>query len=135
MLRITEKAMTLIESKEIKSDGPKIPLLVRGIAIVMSIYQLFTGLFQLTAMNQRVTHVTFALVLIYFYYSFGQKKRERITWDGYLLAGIALVLGIFVLSTWFTKVGQIGMAPPVYELALGTVFILLCVEAARRTLG
>ena len=86
--RITENTMTLIESKEMESDGPKIPLLIRGIAIVMSIYQLFTGLFQLTAMNQRVTHVTFALVLIYLYYSFGQKKKERITWDGYFLAGV-----------------------------------------------
>ncbi len=133
--RIMGKTMTLIENKEIKNDGPKIPLLIRGIAIVMSVYQLFTGLFQLTAMNQRVTHVTFALVLIYLYYSFGQKKKERIAWDGYLLAGVALVLGVFVLCTWFTKVGQIGMAPPVYELVLGTVFILLCVEAARRTLG
>ncbi len=135
MLRITENTMTLIESEKIKSDSPKIPLLIRGIAIAMSIYQLFTGLFQLTAMNQRVTHVTFALVLIYLYYSFGQKKRERITWDGCLIAGVTLILGIFVLCTWFKKVGQIGMAPPVYELVMGTVFILLCVEAARRTLG
>lgn len=115
------------------SDRP--PWLVRLIAVAMSLFQLYTGIFQLTAMNQRVTHVTFALVLIYLLYGWDQKRRERIAWHGYLLAGTALSLGIYVLCTWFTKVGHMGMAPPVYELVLGTIFIALCMEAARRTLG
>ncbi len=118
-----------------KAESKKIPLLVRVIAIAMSLFQLYTGLFQLTAMNQRVTHVTFALVLIFLYYGFRQEKREKIAWHGYLLAGLSLFLGIYVLTTWFKKIGQIGMAPPVHELVLGTIFILLCIEAARRTLG
>jgi len=110
-------------------------MLIRAVAVAMSLYQLFTGIFQLTAMNQRVTHVTFGLVLIYLYYGFDQKKKERISWHGSLLAAVALGLGIYVLATWFTKVGACGMAPPWHELALGTVFLLLCIEAARRTLG
>ena len=121
--------------QNLKTVSPQIPLLIRIIAIVMSLFQLLTGLFQLTAMNQRVTHVTFGLVLIFLYYGFDQKKKERISWHGYLMAGIALVMGIYVLTTWFTKIGECGMAPPLYELVLGTVFILMCIEAARRTLG
>ncbi len=122
---------------EIKVEQPKahIPMLVRIIAVAMSLFQLYTGIFQLTAMNQRVTHVTFALVLIYLYYGFDQKKKEQTTWHGYLLAAVALGLGAYVLGTWFKKIGAIGMSPPVYELAMGTVFLLLCLEAARRTLG
>lgn len=122
---------------EIKTAQPKsrVPMLIRVIAVAMSLYQLFTGLFQLTAMNQRVTHVTFALVLIFLLYGFDQKKKERIAWHGYLIAGAALALGIYVLATWFKKIGECGMCPPWYELAMGTVFILLCIEAARRTLG
>ncbi len=117
------------------TQKPPIPVLVRVIAVAMSLYQLYTGIFQLTAMNQRVTHVSFALILIFLYYGFDQKKKERIAWHGYLMALTALGLGIYVLTTWFTKVGECGMRPPWHELALGTVFLLLSIEAARRTLG
>lgn len=132
---VTDKPMTAIETPKLENERPEIAFPIRCIAIAMSIFQLFTGLFQLTAMNQRVTHVTFALVLIFLYYSFGQKKLKRLSWDGILMAGISLALGVYVLASWFRKVGQIGMALPGYELILGTIFILLCVEAARRTLG
>ena len=111
------------------------PLLIRIIAIAMSLFQLYTGIFQLTAMNQRVIHVTFALVLIFLAYGFDQKKKLRITWHGYLMAGAALLMGIYVLANWFKKIGECGMCPPWYELAMGTVFLLMCIEAARRTLG
>ncbi|MBN1102997.1 MAG: TRAP transporter permease [Deltaproteobacteria bacterium] len=114
---------------------PSVPTLIRVIAIAMSLFQLCTGIYQLTAMNQRVTHVTFALMLIFLLYGFRQEKCQRIAWHGYLLAGISLVLGVYVLCTWFTKIGEIGMSPPWHELVLGTLFIALCIEASRRTLG
>jgi TRAP transporter 4TM/12TM fusion protein len=118
-----------------ETKKPPIPMLVRVIAVAMSLYQLYTGIFQLTAMNQRVTHVTFGLILIFLYYGFDQKKKTRIAWHGYLTAAVAMGMGIYVLTTWFTKVGACGMRPPWHELALGTVFLLFCIEAARRTLG
>ncbi len=118
-----------------KTEKPPVPMLIRIIAVAMSLFQLYTGIFQLTAMNQRVTHVTFALVLIFLAYGFDQKKKTRIAWHGYLMASVALAMGIYVLTTWFTKVGACGMRPPWHELALGTVFLLFCIEAARRTLG
>ena len=118
-----------------KTKKPPIPILIRVIAVAMSLYQLYTGLFQLTAMNQRVTHVTFGLVLIFLYYGFDQRKKTQIAWHGYLMAIVALGMGTYVLTTWFTKVGACGMRPPWHELALGTVFLLFCIEAARRTLG
>ncbi len=116
-------------------QAPSFPWLIRLIAIAMSLFQLYTGLFQMTAMNQRVTHVTFALVLIFLLYGWKHQKKEKISWDGYLLAGVVLALGVYVLCTWFTKVGNMGMAPPFYQLVLGAIFILLCMEASRRTLG
>ena len=113
-----------------ETKKPPIPMLVRVLAVAMSLYQLYTGIFQLTAMNQRVTHVTFGLILIFLYYGFDQKKKTRIAWHGYLAAALALGMGIYVLTTWFTKVGACGMRPPWHELALGTVFLLFCIEAA-----
>jgi TRAP transporter 4TM/12TM fusion protein len=121
------------EKKE--AGKSSVPALIRVIAIAMSLFQLCTGVYQLTAMNQRVTHVTFALVLIFLLYGFRQEKLQRLAWHGYLLAGVSLLLGVYVLCTWFTKIGEIGMAPPLHELVFGSIFIALCLEASRRTLG
>ena len=127
--------MDTTEEKDPKAGSTPLPMLIRVIAVAMSLFQLFTGIYQLTAMNQRVTHVTFGLILIFLLFGFRQKKLGRTPWHGYLLAGISLFLGIYVLTTWFTKIGKMGMSPPGYELFFGVIFILLCVEAARRTLG
>lgn len=136
-MSVLQRPVQYRSAMEIKVEPPKrhVPIPVKIIAVGMSLFQLFTGIFQLTAMNQRVTHVTFALILVYLFYGFDQRKKEKIVWHGYLLAGISLVLGVYVLATWFKKIGEIGMSPPAYELAMGTVFLLLCIEAARRTLG
>ena len=50
--------------------------LVRGIAIGMSLFQLYTGYFQLTAMNQRVPHVTLGFILIFLVYPISKKSRK-----------------------------------------------------------
>jgi len=110
-------------------------MLIRVIAVVMSIFQLATGIYQFTAMNQRVIHVTFALILIYLYYDIHLKKRKQITWDGYLLATVVFFLGVYVFFAWFTRISDMGMAPPLHELICGGFFIVLLIEAARRTLG
>ena len=109
---------------------------VRWIAIAMSLFHLYTGLFQLTAMNQRVTHVTFGLILIFLIFPIGKKgKRDRFTVDSVLFAGMALFIGVYVLLNWFRKIGQIGLEPPLYELIMGTVLIVLLIDATRRVVG
>ncbi|MBW1659802.1 MAG: TRAP transporter permease [Deltaproteobacteria bacterium] len=109
---------------------------VRWIAIAMSLFHLYTGMFQLTAMNQRVTHVTFGLILIFLIFPIGKKgKKDRFTIDSVLFAGMALFIGVYVLLNWFRKIGQIGLEPPLYELIMGTVLIVLLIDATRRVVG
>jgi TRAP-type uncharacterized transport system fused permease subunit len=50
--------------------------LVRLIAIGMSLFQLYTGYFQFTAMNQRVPHVCLGYILIFLVYPLGKKSRK-----------------------------------------------------------
>ncbi|RLB05154.1 MAG: C4-dicarboxylate ABC transporter permease [Deltaproteobacteria bacterium] len=114
----------------------KSALLVRYIAIAFSLFQLYTGIFQFTAMNQRVPHVIFAYILIFLLYPIKTHgRKDCISWDGYLFALISLGIGLYVLSTWFKKIGAIGMAIPWYELIMGGIFIVLSIDAARRTVG
>ena len=117
--------MASIEIKTPTPKEPKLPLLIKVIATAMSLFQLFTGIYQLTAMNQRVIHVTFGLVLIFLLYGWNSRRKTSISWDGYCLAGLTLGLGLYVLCTWFTKVGHMGMAPPVYDIGPSASFFWL----------
>ena len=110
--------------------------LVRWIAVGMSLFQLYTGYFQFTAMNQRVPHVTLGFILIFLVYPYGKKgRKDRLSIDSIVAAAIILICGVYVLLTWFTKMGAMGMEPPFYELVMGAVFILLLIEGTRRALG
>lgn len=128
------------ESKAVSSRQKilkgKSALLVRYIAIGMSLFQLYTGYFQLTAMNQRVPHVVLGFILIFLVYPVSAKARkDRLGIDGLICGAIILACGLYVLFTWFRKMGSVGLEPPLYELVMGGVFIILLIEGTRRALG
>jgi TRAP transporter 4TM/12TM fusion protein len=110
--------------------------LVRWIAVGMSLFQLYTGYFQFTAMNQRVPHVTLGFILIFLVYPISRKSRkDRLSLDSVVAASIILISGVYVMLTWFRKMGAMGLAPPLYELIIGGIFIILLIEGTRRALG
>ena len=110
--------------------------LVRWIAIGMSLFQLYTGYFQFTAMNQRVPHVTLGFILIFLVYPINKKSRkDRLSIDSIGAAAFILFCGIYVMLTWFRKMGAMGLEPPLIELVMGGIFIILLIEGTRRALG
>jgi len=109
---------------------------VRWVAVAMSLFQLYTGYFQFTAMNQRVPHVVLGFILIFLLYPIGKKSpKDRLSIDSIAAALFILISGLYVLFTWFKKMGVMGMAPPTYELVIGGIFIVLLIEGTRRALG
>jgi len=110
--------------------------LVRLIAIGMSLFQLYTGYFQFTAMNQRVPHVALGFILIFLVYPMSSKSRkDRLSLDSVIAASIILICGVYVMFTWFRKMGAMGLEVPLYELIMGGIFIILLIEGTRRALG
>jgi TRAP transporter 4TM/12TM fusion protein len=110
--------------------------LVRWIAIGMSLFQLYTGYFQFTAMNQRVPHVALGFILIFLMYPMRKSgRRDRLSLDSVTAAAIIFVSGIYVLFSWFKKMGAMGLEPPLHELIIGGIFIILLIEGTRRALG
>ena len=110
--------------------------LVRWIAVGMSLFQLYTGYFQFTAMNQRVPHVTLGFILIFLIYPIGKNSRkDRLSIDSITAAALILICGLYVMLTWFKKMGCMGLEPPMYELVMGGIFIILLIEGTRRALG
>jgi len=110
--------------------------LVRWIAIGMSLFQLYTGYFQFTAMNQRVPHVTLGFILIFLIYPMGKKgRKDQLSIDSVITASIILICGVYVMFNWFRKMGAMGLEPPLHELIMGGIFIILLIEGTRRALG
>jgi len=110
--------------------------LVRWIAIGMSLFQLYTGYFQFTAMNQRVPHVTLGFILIFLVYPMRKRDRkDRLNIESVSAASIILICGVYVMFNWFRKMGAMGLEPPLHELIMGGIFIILLIEGTRRALG
>ncbi|MFW6147579.1 MAG: TRAP transporter permease [Thermodesulfobacteriota bacterium] len=132
---ISKKKSSVVTSRQRQLSG--IPAqLVRWIAIGMSLFHLYTGYFQFTAMNQRVPHVTLGFILIFLLYPMSKKSpRDRLSIDSIIGAGIILVCGVYVLLNWFKKMGVMGLEPPLHELIMGGIFIILLIEGTRRALG
>ena len=110
--------------------------LISVIAIVWCIFQFITGWQPLEAVYQRTVHVVFAFSLIFLLYTVVDKQRkDKIPIDSWLFAGIMVVIGIYVFQVWKGKALLIGAEPPLMELILGGILIVLSLEAARRTTG
>ncbi|HYB22087.1 MAG TPA: TRAP transporter permease [Thermodesulfobacteriota bacterium] len=106
------------------------------IAMSFSIFQIITGYYPLVAMYQRLIHVAFGFSLIFFLFPLSAKgRRDRLSWDGYLFVGVLLYITFYVVMNFVARADQVGLEPPLYELILGGILILLTLETSRRTTG
>jgi TRAP transporter 4TM/12TM fusion protein len=132
---MNQKKASVVSTRQRQLTGLSAQL-VRWIAIGMSLFQLYTGYFQFTAMNQRVPHVTLGFILIFLVYPMTKKgRRDRLSIDSVLAASFIMACGVYVLLTWFRKMGSMGLEPPLHTLIMGGIFILLLIEGTRRALG
>lgn len=109
---------------------------ISAIAIAFSVFQLYTALFgTLDAQLQRAVHLSFALALTYLLYPASRKwSRQRLHWLDILLAVLAAAAPLYILVFYQELVLRAGTVT-VTDLAVGTVGVLLILEAARRVVG
>ncbi|MFH1086995.1 MAG: TRAP transporter fused permease subunit [Chloroflexota bacterium] len=109
--------------------------MARATAVALAIFHLYTaGTVPLTDMRQRVVHVMLGFVLTFAVYSGRRRVESKIpAYDFVLMAMIAAgSINAFIKYEWFLT--HIGWSSAL-DTALGTVTLLLCVEAARRITG
>ena len=82
----------------------------------------------------RSVHVGVALVLVYLL--FGTGKDRRPSWHDYLSMVLvaAVCINIVVSYERIIELGAVGY-PPLHDLILGAVFIVIALETGRRTIG
>ena len=140
------KAETYIESEEgaINRLAGFAAAFTTAVAVGMSLFHLYTAIagvpplfseFPIVATQPlRYTHVAFVLVLCFLLFPLAQRFRNRIQWFDVILAATAVAILIYALvgGEDFTDRATI---PTQTDVILGVVFIVVLLEATRRTIG
>ena len=130
------KAESYIEAEEGATNRISgIPgLVVTGIAVAMSLFHLYAAYAIVPTQELRYTHVAFVLLLSFLLFPVAAKYRDRIRWWDVIPAAISV--GLIAYALWggedFTDRATV---PDGTDVLVGTVFILILLEATRRTTG
>jgi len=110
---------------------------ISALAIAMSLYQLYVGLFTpISLMQQRAIHLGFGLLLTFLIYP-TKKEWEGTKKEGYVKALLIIFsLGptIYIVQQFSTLVERFGF-PNAWDYTFGAILILVCLEATRRVAG
>src|ERR1044071_730174 len=104
------------------------------IAVAMSLFHLYAAYAIVTTQELRYTHVAFTLVLSFLLFPLATRFRNRVRWWD-IVPGI-IAIGTVVYALWggedFTDRATV---PDNWDVIVGVVFIVLLLEATRRTTG
>ncbi|MBO8128101.1 MAG: TRAP transporter permease [Peptococcaceae bacterium] len=130
-----EKMLEELEGSPRKVAGV-MAVIIAAIAISMSCFHLYTAGFGiLEAMNQRVVHLTFALMLTFLIFPLSKNMRQKgVPWYDVLLALAGLAVGAYIIIN-YRELMMRGGDPLTIDLVFGGICILLVLEATRRVVG
>ncbi|NNM70979.1 TRAP transporter permease [Enterovirga aerilata] len=109
-------------------------MVVTGIAVVMSLFHLYAAYAIVPTQELRYTHVAFVLLLSFLLFPVAAKYRDRIRW--WDVAPAAISVGLIAYALWggedFTDRATV---PERMDVWVGMAFIIILLEATRRTTG
>jgi len=108
--------------------------IITTIAVAMTLFHLYAAYDIVPTQPLRYTHVAFVMVLSFLLFPLAQRFRHRIQiWD---VVAAAASVGILVYAIWggddFTDRAAVPLR---LDVVLGVIFIVLLLEATRRTSG
>lgn len=107
---------------------------VTGIAVAMSLFHLYAAYAIVPTQELRYTHVAFVLLLSFLLFPVAARYRDRIRWWDVLPAAVSV--GLIAYALWggedFTDRATV---PERMDVWIGAAFILILLEATRRTTG
>lgn len=129
----------LSEGKSRPLDGWKLQLFI-GIGFLMSLYQVWSVIYgKLDPINQMSIHLSLILILTFFLYGFSKKVKPNkiLLGTDIIFIILAVSCGVYytlhadIIATRAVGVDQLTSA----DVFFGLIFVILCIEAARRTIG
>src|SRR6478735_8694961 len=104
------------------------------VAIVMSVFHLYTAYAIVRPEHLRAIHVAFVLFLSFMVFPVAKRFRHRIMWWDWALAAAGVATTIYLIAggdDFFDR----SILPNNWDIAFGVVLVLLILEAMRRTTG
>jgi TRAP transporter 4TM/12TM fusion protein len=131
-----ERAEAMIEREEgvhNKLSG-WLAAFVATVAVIMSLFHLYTAYAIVRPEHLRATHVAFVLLLTFLVFPIGRRFRHRVTWWDWLLALGGIASAAYLIAggdDFFDR----SILPNDWDIAFGVMLIVLVLEAMRRTTG
>ena len=137
---ITEEQLRKAEEYVQQEEGAAnrlsgwVGIVVTGIAVAMTLFHLYAAYDIVPTIPLRYTHVGFVLLLSFLLFPLSARFRNRIQWFDVIppLLGIATIIYALAQGDDFTDRAAV---PEKWDVILGAIFIVLVLEAARRTTG
>lgn len=132
-LRAAER---FVEEEEgaVSRFGGVLEALVTTLLVIMSLFHLYAAAAIVPTLTLRPVHVGFMLLLVFLIYPATPRLRNRLMWYDVLLAlvGVATIVHIVLGGDDFWDRSTM---PDRLDLVFGVIFVLLVLEAARRSTG
>ena len=111
-----------------------IGVVVTGIAVSMTLFHLYAAYDIVPTQELRYIHVAFVLLLSFLLFPLAPRFRNRVQWFDVVpaLAGIAIIIYALWGGDDFLDRAAV---PDRWDVIVGSIFIVLVLEAARRTTG
>lgn len=107
---------------------------IMGVALAMTLFHLYAAYDIVSAQILRPVHVGFALFLIYMMFPVSERFRNKVYfWD--VLLAIASIVTIWYLIQGGEELADRSTLPFALDIWMGGAFIVLVLEAARRSTG
>src|SRR6185503_8203020 len=137
---VSEEALARAEEMIEREEGIQNKLkgwlaaLVTVVAVVMSLFHLYTAYAIVRPEHLRATHVAFVLFLSFLVFPLARRFRHRVmVWD-WALAALGVASAVYLIAggdDFFDR----SILPNDWDVFFGVVLILLVLEAMRRTTG
>src|SRR5216683_554164 len=131
-----KKAEVYIEAEEGATNKLRgtLGVFVAAVAVVMSVFHLYTAYAIVPTQTLRPVHVGFVLFLVYLLFPAAKRYRHRVMWWDWACALAAVAVIVYVLhggdDFW-----DRNTSPSNQDLFFGVVFVLLILEGMRRASG
>jgi TRAP transporter 4TM/12TM fusion protein len=107
---------------------------VGAVAVVMSLFHLYTAYAIVRPEHLRATHVAFVLLLTFLVFPLARRFRHRVMWWDWVLAAGGIATAVYLVAggdDFFDR----SIVPDAWDIVFGVGLIVLILEAMRRTTG
>lgn len=139
-MKRSNRLLAFFSVGEIRQLSAKHKKIFAVIALVMAGYQIWS-IFSSTLdpINQMAVHLSFILVMTFYLYTFSQKITDHkpLFWLDLILVMLAASCGFYYMLHAERIATRIVGVDPLsnWDIVFGLLFVLLSLEAARRTIG